>query len=108
MPSLPSSNTTPVRPRTSWSGWLASLLAEELAPNPRRLKTALRMAVTGTTGAALMASCHVRNQLGTYLVWLLIGPVPMMSPRKAVSALLTLAVLIAVSFQTAGMLAEAP
>jgi len=55
-----------------------------------------------------MASCHVRNQLGTYLVWLLIGPVAMMSPRKAFSALLTLAVLIAVSFQTAGMLAEAP
>ncbi|MGA2409954.1 MAG: FUSC family protein, partial [Candidatus Binataceae bacterium] len=51
---------------------------------------------------------HVQNQLGTYLVWLLIGPVPMMSPRKALSALLTLALLLAGSFEISGLLAQAP
>ena len=83
-------------------------MVEELAPNPRRLKTTLRMAVIGTVGAGLMASCHVENQLGTYLVWLLIGPVAMMSFRNALSALLVLAPLLAASVQVAGMLAEAP
>jgi hypothetical protein len=111
-PSLPSGNSvhagTDVLPRLNWSGRLVSLLAEELAPNPRRLKTTLRMAVIGTAGAALMASCHVQNQLGTYLVWLLIGPVAMMSPRNAVAALLTLAPMLAASVQIAGMLADAP
>lgn len=66
------------------------------------------MAVIGTVGAGLMAACHVQNQLGTYLVWLLLGPVPMTSPRKALSALLTLGPILAASFQIAGMLAEAP
>lgn len=62
----------------------------------------------GTVGAGLIAACHVNNQLGTYLVWLLIGPVAMMSPRKAISAVMTLAPLLAASFQLAGMLSQAP
>lgn len=97
-----------VRRRVGWFDWLVSLLAEELAPSPRRLKSTLRMAVIGTVGAALVASCHVYNQLGTYLVWLLIGPVAMLSLRKAVTALLILGPLIAASVQLGGMLAEAP
>jgi hypothetical protein len=111
-PSLPSGDSRQVRPdlhpRPNWSSRLVSLLEEELAANPRRLKTTLRMAVIGTVGAAIMAACHVQNQLGTYLVWLLVGPVPMTSPRKAISAVLTLAAILAASFQISGMLAEAP
>src|ERR1700683_2765198 len=88
-PSIPSASAIPVRARArrrvSWFDWLISLLSEELAPNPRRLKSTLRMAVIGTVGAGLIASCHVYNQLGTYLVWLLIGPVAMLSLRKAVT-----------------------
>jgi uncharacterized membrane protein YccC len=87
---------------------LLSLLVEELEPNPRRLKTTMRMALIGTVGAALMASCHVFNQLGTYLVWIMIGPVAMMSPRKAVTCLAIIAPLLIASVQVAGMLVEAP
>src|SRR5216683_7081405 len=68
------------------SGWidqLAALLGRELAPNSRKFRTALRLATIGTIGAGLIASCHVNNQLGTYLVWLLVGAGPMMSFRKA-------------------------
>jgi hypothetical protein len=111
-PSIRSAGTIPgrshVRRRASWFDWLVSLLVEELAPSPRRLKTTLRTAVIGTVGAALIASCHVYNQLGTYLVWLLIGPVAMLSLRKAVTCLLILAPLLAASVQVSGMLAEAP
>ena len=87
---------------------LGALLAEELAPDSRKLKTTMRMAVIGTVGAAVVASCHVQNELGTYLVWILIGPVPMMSLRQAISALVILAATCAASVQLAGMLAEAP
>ena len=68
------------------SGWfdqLAGLLSRELAPNSRKLRTALRLATMGTIGAGLIASAHVNNELGTYIVWLLVGAGPMMSLRKA-------------------------
>ena len=69
------------------SGWfdqLAALLARELAPSSRKFRTALRLATMATLGAGLVVSCHVNNELGTYIVWLLVGAGPMMSPRKAV------------------------
>ena len=97
-----------MRRRVRWFDSLVSLLAEELAPSPRRLKTTLRMAVIGTVGAGLVASCHVYNQLGTYLVWILIGPVAMLSLRNAVTYLIMLAPVVAASVQLAGMLVEAP
>jgi hypothetical protein len=68
----------------------------------------MRMAVIGTVGAALVASCHVQNQLGTYLVWILIGPVAMMSARQALIAVLILAPIVAASVQASGMLVQAP
>ncbi len=42
------------------------------------------MTTIATLGAGLIASCHVNNQLGTYIVWLLVGAGPMMSLRKAI------------------------
>jgi hypothetical protein len=50
---------------------LAALLARELAPSSRKFRTALRLTTIATLGAGLVASCHVNNQLGTYIVWLL-------------------------------------
>ena len=41
------------------------------------------MTTIATIGAGLVASCHVNNELGTYIVWLLVGAGPMMSLRKA-------------------------
>jgi hypothetical protein len=111
-PSIPSASVisggASVRQRASWFDWLVSLLAEELAPSPRRLRSTLRMALIGTVGAGLVASCHVYNQLGTYLVWILIGPVAMLSLRKAATWLIILGPVVAASVQLAGMLAEAP
>jgi len=66
-----------------WFDQLAGLLSRELAPSSRKLRTALRLATIGTIGAGLIASCHVNNELGTYIVWLLVGAGPMMSARKA-------------------------
>jgi hypothetical protein len=54
-----------------WFDQLAALLGRELSPSSRKFRTALRLATIGTIGADLVASCHVNNQLGTYIVWLL-------------------------------------
>jgi hypothetical protein len=91
-----------------WFDQLAALLTRELAPNSRKLRTALRLATIGTIGAGLIASCHVNNQLGTYMVWLLVGAGPMMSARKAIAFLITEALALAASVVMAGILAETP
>ncbi len=96
------------RSRVSWFDSFVALLVEELEPNPRRLKITLRMALIGTIGAGLVASCHVYNQLGTYLVWIMIGPVAMLSLRRAVTCLAILAPLLVATVPIAGMLVETP
>jgi predicted membrane protein len=91
-----------------WYDRLAALLARELAPSSRKFRTALRLATIGTLGAGLVASCHVNNQLGTYLVWLLVGAGPMMSVRKASAFLIAETLVLALSVVMAGILAETP
>src|SRR5579863_5772026 len=95
-------------PPPGWFDQLAVLLSRELAPNSRKLRTALRLATIGTIGAGLVASCHVYNELGTYIVWLLVGAGPMMSARKAVGFLIAEAVALAVAVVMAGILSETP
>src|SRR6202140_3944099 len=91
-----------------WFDQLAALLGRELAPNSRKLRTALRLATMGTIGAGLIASAHVNNERGTYIVWLLVGAVPMMSLRKAVAFLIAEAFTLAVAVVMAGILSETP
>src|SRR3984957_10242428 len=91
-----------------WFDQLTALLGRELAPNSRKLRTALRLTTVATIGAGLIASCHVNNELGTYLVWLLVGAGPMMSPRKAVAFLIALTFTLAASVVLAGILSETP
>jgi hypothetical protein len=93
---------------TGWFDQLAALLARELAPSPRKFRTALRLTTIATLGAGLVASCHVNNELGTYIVWLLVGAGPMMSARKAAAFLVAEALALASSVVLAGILAEAP
>jgi hypothetical protein len=93
---------------TGWFDQLAALLARELAPNSRKLRTALRMTTIGTLGAGLVASCHVNNELGTYIVWLLVGAGPMMSVRKAGAFLIAEALALVSSVVMARALAETP
>src|SRR5271167_4242196 len=93
---------------TGWLDRLKTLLVQELAPSPRRFWTALRMTTIATIGAALVVSCHVNNELGTYIVWLLVGAGPMMSLRKATAFLIAEGVALAGSVVMSGILVEAP
>ena len=91
-----------------WFDQLAALLTRELAPSSRKLRTALRMTTIATLGAGLITSCHVNNQLGTYIVWLLVGAGPMMGPRKALAFLIAEGFALAASVLMAGILVESP
>src|SRR5579884_2402827 len=91
-----------------WLRSLGRLMAEELAPRPRRLRTSIRLAAIATTGAALMAAAHVRSELGPYIVWLMLGPVAMMSPQRALLYLALTAPILGASVPLAGILVESP
>jgi hypothetical protein len=91
-----------------WFDQLAALLSRELSPSSRKFRTALRLTTMATLGAGLVASCHVNNELGTYIMWLLVGAGPMMSPRKAVAFLIAEALALALSVVMAGILSETP
>jgi Fusaric acid resistance protein family len=91
-----------------WFDQLVALLTRELAPSPRKLRTALRMTTIATLGAGLVASAHVNNELGTYIVWLLVGAGPMMSLRKAVAFLIAEAFALSAAVLMAGILVESP
>src|SRR5579884_445803 len=95
-------------PAAEWLDWLIRLVSDELAPRPRRFATAVRFAVIGSLGAGLMAACHVDNALGPYVLWLLLGAVPMISLRTALRFLAAEGVLLALSVPIAGMLVDAP
>ena len=91
-----------------WFDQLVALLTRELAPSSRKFRMALRMTTIATLGAGLIVSCHVNNQLGTYIVWLLVGAGPMMSLRTAVAFLIAEAFALCGSVVMAGMLVETP
>jgi hypothetical protein len=68
-----------------WFDQLEALVARELAPSPRKIRTALRISAIVAIATGLDASCHVNSQLGAVIVWLLAGAGPMMSIRKALA-----------------------
>jgi uncharacterized membrane protein YccC len=88
--------------------WFAALLAEEMAPRPRRFRTSLRMATIATIGTGLMAAGHVDSALGPYTIWLLLGPVAMMSVSTATVYLAITGAILGASVPLAGILAESP
>ena len=91
-----------------WFDQLAALLSTELAPSSRKLRTALRTTVIATIGAGLVVSCHVNSELGTYIVWLLVGTGPMMSFRKAGAFVIAQALALVSSVIVARAFAETP
>jgi hypothetical protein len=91
-----------------WFDQLKALLGRELAPSRRKFRTALRLTTIATVAAGLVAICHVNNELGTYIVWLLVGAGPMMSVRKAGAFLTAEAFCLAASVVMARALAETP
>ena len=66
------------------------------------------MTTIATIGAGLVASCHVNNELGTYIVWLLVGAGPMMSLDKACAFLIAEAIALCGAVVMAGMLVQSP
>ncbi|MBV8773814.1 MAG: hypothetical protein JO166_16025, partial [Deltaproteobacteria bacterium] len=91
-----------------WFEELQALLARELAPSSRKFRTALRTTTIATIGAGLVATCHVNSQLGTYIVWLLVGAGPMLSVARAGKFLAAEAFALAASVVMARALAETP
>jgi hypothetical protein len=91
-----------------WVDQLGTLLSRELAPTSRKIRTALRLTTIGTVGAGVIAACHIHSEVGTYIVWLLVGAGPMMSLRRAGIFLIAEAVCLTASVMMARALAETP
>jgi Fusaric acid resistance protein family len=93
------------------SGWvdqLRTFLSRELAPTSRKLRGALRLTTIGTVGAGAIASAHIHSEVGTYIVWLLVGAGPMMTLRTAVTFLVAEAASLTGAVMMARALAETP
>jgi len=84
------------------------MVAHELAPSNRKIRTALRIATIVTIAIGLDASCHVNTQLGAVIVWLLAGAGPMMSLRKALAWQAAVMLALITSVVMARALAETP
>ncbi|MGD0120177.1 MAG: FUSC family protein [Candidatus Binatus sp.] len=87
---------------------LDALVAHELAPSGRKIRTALRIATIVTIAIGLDASCHVNTQLGAVIVWLLAGAGPMMSIRKALAWQIAVMVALITAVIMARAFAETP
>jgi len=87
---------------------LEALVARELAPSARKIRTALRISTIVTIAIGLDASCHVNTQLGAVIVWLLAGAGPMMSIRKALQWQIAVMLALITSVVIARALAETP
>jgi uncharacterized membrane protein YccC len=92
----------------AWLDRLEALVARELAPNARKIRTALRVSMIVTIAIGLDASCHVNTQLGAVIVWLLAGAGPMMSIRKALAWQIAVMLALITSVVMARAFAETP
>src|ERR1700733_2155432 len=92
----------------AWWDRLAALVARELAPNRRKIRTALRISTIVTIAIGLDASCHVNSQLGAVIVWLLAGAGPMMSLRKALTWQIAVMLALITAVVMARAFAETP
>ncbi len=92
----------------AWLDRLEELVARELAPSSRKIRTALRIATIVTIAIGLDASCHVNTQLGAVIVWLLAGAGPMMSIRKALAWQIAVMLALITSVVMARAFAETP
>ena len=87
---------------------LEALIARELAPSARKIRTALRISTIVTIAIGLDASCHVNTQLGAVIVWLLAGAGPMMSIRKALAWQIAVMLALITAVMMARAFAETP
>ncbi len=92
----------------AWLDRLEALVAHELAPGPRKIRTALRISTIVTIAIALDASCHVNTKLDAVIVWILAGAGPMMSIRKALAWQIAVMLALITSVVMARAFAETP
>ena len=92
----------------AWLDQLEALVVRELAPNARKLRTALRIATIVTTAIGLDAICHVNTLLGAVIIWILAGAGPMMSIRKALTWQLAVMLTLLAAVVLARAFAETP
>ena len=92
----------------AWLDRLEALVARELAPSARKIRTALRISTIVTIAIGLDASCHVNTQLGAVIVWLLAGAGPMMSIRKALAWQIAVMLALITAVVMARAFAETP
>ena len=92
----------------AWLDGLEALVARELAPSARKIRTALRIATIVTIAIGLDAICHVNTQLGAVIVWLLAGAGPMMSIRKALAWQIAVMLALIMAVVMARAFAETP
>ena len=92
----------------AWLDQLEALVARELAPSARKIRTALRISTIVTIAIGLDASCHVNTQLGAVIVWLLAGAGPMMSIRKALAWQIAVMLALITAVVMARAFAETP
>ena len=92
----------------AWLDRLEALVTRELAPSPRKIRTALRIATIVAVAIGLDASCHVNSQLGAVIVWLLAGAGPMMSMRRALTWQIAVMLALITSLVMARAFAETP
>ena len=92
----------------AWLDRLEALVAHELAPSARKIRTALRISTIVTIAIGLDASCHVNTKLDAVIVWLLAGAGPMMSIRKALTWQIAVMLALITSVVMARAFAETP
>ena len=92
----------------AWLDRLGVLVAHELAPNARKIRTALRIATIVTIAIGLDASLHINTPLAAVIVWLLAGAGPMMSIRKALAWQIAVMLALITSVVMARAFAETP
>jgi len=84
-------------------------LTQQLASNPHRVRTSIRMALIAALGAGLTAAMHIDEALGVYVLWSLVSaPAAMMVPANGIRLIAASAISLAISIPLAGSLAEAP
>ena len=88
--------------------WLGQLLAEELAPRPRRLQDLDTDGDDRDGRHGPDGGMPRQSALGPYIVWLLLGQSAMMSFGTAAADLAVTAPILAASVPLAGILAESP
>ena len=92
----------------AWLDRLQALVAHELAPSARKIRTVARISMIVTVAISLDASCHVNTPLGAVIVWVLAGAGPMMSIRKALTWQIAVMLALFTSVVMARAFAETP